>query len=154
MADLGLTYSRSETIRTTASTHAPTIIVIAPPPPIAGFAVVDDVTLAEQPTAQVTVKFSAKRRWSLLVVYSLAQFIDGTYQVTVILKSCNHMSKIRSPDIGVVWARSAFFIFTDEIANDLNILFEQRSWIIVSYSNPLSPWAYSYSVSVKASLNS
>ena len=55
------------------------------------------------------VKLSQRKKWSLLAVFSLAFFID-------------------------IWSYSAFFIFTGPIAQDLNVVFEQQSWVITSYA--------------------
>ncbi|WOO78849.1 putative MFS-type transporterc [Vanrija pseudolonga] len=54
-------------------------------------------------------KLSQSRKWTLLGVFALAMFID-------------------------IWFYSAFFIFTDVIAVDLNVNFAQQSWVITSYS--------------------
>ncbi|OXH29691.1 hypothetical protein J008_04211 [Cryptococcus neoformans] len=55
------------------------------------------------------VALSQRRKWSLLMIFSLSMMVD-------------------------VWSYSAFYIFTDPICKDLNILFEQQSWVITSYS--------------------
>ncbi|KIR95254.1 hypothetical protein I304_01585 [Cryptococcus deuterogattii CBS 10090] len=55
------------------------------------------------------VALSQRRKWSLLMIFSLSMMVD-------------------------VWSYSAFYIFTDPICKDLNILYEQQSWVITSYS--------------------
>ncbi|ODN90701.1 hypothetical protein L198_06017 [Cryptococcus wingfieldii CBS 7118] len=49
------------------------------------------------------------RKWSLLLVFSLALFIDQ-------------------------WCLAAFYIFTTPIVDDLNVPFSQQSWVITSYA--------------------
>ncbi|WWC73342.1 uncharacterized protein I206_107309 [Kwoniella pini CBS 10737] len=59
-------------------------------------------------TAEPRVKLSQSRKWMLLLVFSVAQYLD-------------------------VAAVSGLFIFTDSIANDLGILYEASTWIVTSY---------------------
>ncbi|KNX50146.2 hypothetical protein CNBG_9095 [Cryptococcus deuterogattii R265] len=56
------------------------------------------------------VALSQRRKWSLLMIFSLSMMVD-------------------------VWSYSAFYIFTDPICKDLNILYEQQSWVIVSWTS-------------------
>ncbi|ORX38296.1 major facilitator superfamily domain-containing protein [Kockovaella imperatae] len=55
------------------------------------------------------VKLSQRHKWSLLGVFSLSLFID-------------------------IWSYSAFFIFTDPISVDLDVKFEEQSWVITAYA--------------------
>lgn len=52
---------------------------------------------------------SQRRKWSLLLIFSLAFFID-------------------------IWSYSAFFVFTAPISEDLDVPFAQQSWVITSYA--------------------
>lgn len=52
---------------------------------------------------------SPAQKWGLLAMFSLAMFID-------------------------IWCYSAFFIFTRPISEELDIKFEQQSWVITSYA--------------------
>ncbi|KIR68904.1 hypothetical protein I314_00003 [Cryptococcus bacillisporus CA1873] len=54
------------------------------------------------------VALSQRRKWSLLMIFSLSMMVDA-------------------------WSYSAFYIFTDPICKDLNILYEQQSWVIFSF---------------------
>lgn len=72
------------------------------------------------------IKLSQTKKWALLALLSLAFFID-IWAYSYVLTDQNVM--ISYTDTFV----SAFFIFTDQISTDLNILFEQQSWVIVSY---------------------
>lgn len=73
------------------------------------------------------VALSQRRKWSLLMIFSLSMMVDGTnlevYCVSLLLTWLS------------VWSYSAFYIFTDPICKDLNILFEQQSWVIVSWTS-------------------
>ncbi|WWC67475.1 uncharacterized protein I206_101383 [Kwoniella pini CBS 10737] len=55
------------------------------------------------------IKLSQKRKWFLLLVFSVAQYLD-------------------------IASYSGLFVFTDAILNDLDILYESSSWIITAYS--------------------
>ncbi|WVQ82158.1 hypothetical protein IAT38_004286 [Cryptococcus sp. DSM 104549] len=55
------------------------------------------------------VKFSQTKKWLLLVVFCVAEYLD-------IASTCG------------------LFVFTDTIAKDLDIIYAQSSWIVTSYS--------------------
>ncbi|WWC58985.1 uncharacterized protein I303_101531 [Kwoniella dejecticola CBS 10117] len=55
------------------------------------------------------IKLSQKRKWFLLLVFSVAQYLD-------------------------IASYSGLFVFTDAILTDLDILYESSSWIITAYS--------------------
>ncbi|OCF76458.1 efflux protein EncT [Kwoniella mangroviensis CBS 8886] len=55
------------------------------------------------------IKLSQKRKWFLLLVFSVAQYLD-------------------------IASYSGLFVFTDAVLNDLDILYESSSWIITAYS--------------------
>ncbi|WVQ82157.1 hypothetical protein IAT38_004285 [Cryptococcus sp. DSM 104549] len=59
--------------------------------------------------AGAEVKFSQTKKWLLLVVFCVAEYLD-------IASIC------------------AMFVFTDSIANDLDIIYTQSSWIVTSYN--------------------
>lgn len=85
------------------------------------------------PTAGVATPviacISKKRRYGILGVLILSVFIDGA-------------SVIPTPSLsfgialigGTVVCSSAFFVFTGEISRDLNIVTQQQSWVVVSFS--------------------
>ncbi|WWC64283.1 uncharacterized protein I303_106893 [Kwoniella dejecticola CBS 10117] len=66
----------------------------------------EKLTKPEQPGP--AVKLSQNRKWMLLLVFSVAQYLD-------------------------VAAVSGLFIFTDSIAIDLDVLYEASTWIVTSY---------------------
>ncbi|OCF32711.1 efflux protein EncT [Kwoniella heveanensis CBS 569] len=55
------------------------------------------------------IKLSQKRKWFLLAIFSLAQYLD-------------------------IASYAGIFVFTDAILVDLDILFEASSWVITAYS--------------------
>ncbi|WOO82306.1 Efflux pump terJ [Vanrija pseudolonga] len=65
--------------------------------------------VADSPPATHTPHFSASRKWSLLLVFSFAMFVD-------------------------IWFYAAFYFFTYPISLDLGIVVEQQSWVITSYA--------------------
>ncbi|WRT65217.1 uncharacterized protein IL334_002160 [Kwoniella shivajii] len=55
------------------------------------------------------IKLSQKRKWFLLFVFSVAQYLD-------------------------IASYSGLFVFTDAVLNDLDILYASSSWVITAYS--------------------
>ncbi|WOO79952.1 Efflux pump terJ [Vanrija pseudolonga] len=64
---------------------------------------------APAPTPHTKPHFSQTRKWVLMSIFALAMFID-------------------------VMGLSAFYVLTQTVAADLNIKFEQQSWVITSYA--------------------
>ncbi|ODN81015.1 hypothetical protein L202_03116 [Cryptococcus amylolentus CBS 6039] len=60
-------------------------------------------------TGAVHVKLSQKRKWTLLFVFSVAQYLD-------------------------IALYSGGLIFTDSVAEDLGILYESSTWVITAYT--------------------
>jgi hypothetical protein len=84
------------------------------------------------------VKLSQGRKWALLVIFSLALFVDGQ-SASALKGEIPHRCDICSIEhadapLIVVVGSSAFFVFTGVVAPDLDIVFEQQSWVIVSGS--------------------
>ncbi|WVW79156.1 hypothetical protein I302_101122 [Kwoniella bestiolae CBS 10118] len=82
------------------------------PPPLDKPADLNKVTFAPEKNKEVgarpTVKLSPSRKWGLLAIFSVAQYLD-------------------------IAAVAGLFIFTDPIAKDLGILYESSTWIVTAY---------------------
>ncbi len=71
-----------------------------------------------------SIKLTQRKKWTLLLVFSLAMFVDSE---CAILQSKLDLTCL------AVWSYSAFFIFISPISEDLNVRFQQQSWIIVGF---------------------
>jgi hypothetical protein len=83
------------------------------------------------------VKLSQGRKWALLVIFSLALFVDGESTrrqrgSTNTDATCAVSVSHADAQLNIVVGSSAFFVFTGVVAPDLDIVFEQQSWVIVS----------------------